>query len=241
MIKSFSELPSFLQAQKPTGCFIDTSILVAATYDLDLFHEDTASAIELIAKAQVPTFTNITVRAEYLEHQRRIIISEGLCDFLEDFQSDLDGRLLLKLQSHRASYRKKIESKQTAKMDVHQIKSFCDLLSSIHTEKGNAWDIFCKNYFYKRITSIWSLVVQHFDLNFISIRSDDEHEFLNSIPTWENATAIMGRHGIGSSDAMILNLFLCSKIPVLITADMQMAKVASIENPNKIIFVPTRN
>lgn len=239
MIKKFSELPSFLKQNNPTGCFVDTSILVSATYDLDLFHEAASEAFDFIAEAKVAPFTNINVRAEFLEGQRRILIPECLVDFLEDFSSELDERLLFKLQSHRTLYRRRITEKKSVKMDINQIKIWRDLLSNFTSEKGNGWDIFCRNYFSKKITPLWSWVVEVFNMNFISIRSNDENEFLNSIPHWEEATAIIGRHGLGSGDAMILNMFLCSKLPILITADLEMAHVADREsNGAKTIFIP---
>jgi hypothetical protein len=82
--------------------------------------------------------------------------------------------------------------------------------------------------------------MQAFDMNFISIRSEDKHEFLNSIPEWDEATAIISRYcQIGFNDAMILNMFLCSKVSSLVTADLQMAEVAEKESKGaKIIFVP---
>jgi len=240
VIKRFSEILESHNKEKISGCFIDTSVLVAATYDLDLFHDVTSSAFDLLAELKIPTFSNINVRSEYLEQQRRILFPECLCDFLQDFNTILDERLLFKLQSHRNNYRRKIENKQSAKMDAAQIASFCDLLAQFSSEKTNGLDAFSQNYFIKRFFPVWSFVTQSFDMTFISIRSNDKNEFLNSTPTWEEATAITGRHcQIGFNDSMILNMFLCSKIPVLITADLRMAQVAELESKGeKIIFVP---
>ena len=90
-----------------------------------------------------------------------------------------------------------------------------------------------------RLTPIWSAAEQIHEINFISVRSNDENEFLNSTPKWEVAVSLMGRYGLASSDAMILNMFLCSKIPVLLTADLEMAEVADKESKgSKRIFVP---
>ena len=38
-------------------------------------------------------------------------------------------------------------------------------------------------------------------------------------PEWNDMISFVERFGIGSSDAMILNFFLCSKIQLLLTAD----------------------
>lgn len=124
-------------------------------------------------------------------------------------------------------------------MDVNQIKNFRLLLSAFRSEKGNGWDLFCRHYLNDKLEPIWPETKKNFDLNFISIRSNDENEFLSRPPRWEQAVSLMGRYGIASSDAMILNMFLCSKIPVLLTADLEMAGVADRESQGaRAIFVP---
>ncbi len=57
--------------------------------------------------------------------------------------------------------------------------------------------------------------------------------------TEQDAISLMGRYGIASSDAMILNMFLSSKIPILITADKEMAQCIRAQNRNdKYVFIP---
>ena len=85
----------------------------------------------------------------------------------------------------------------------------------------------------------WFQGAQAFDLNFISIRTNNENDFMLTVPRWEDAVAMMGNYGLASNDAMILNMFLCSKIPILITTDIEMAEVASkASSGTKSIFIP---
>jgi hypothetical protein len=239
-IQKFSEILQSDQKNKIAGCFLDTSVLVAATYDLDRFHDETAPVFNALAALKVPTFSNISIRAEFLEQQRRILFSECLCDFLEDFFSDLEEPLRLKLQSYRTSYRRKADNKQSAKIDVNRINQFCGLLKKFGTDHRNGLQVFSQKYFEERFTQIWSAVVRSFDMNFISSQKDEKNDFLDSAPSWDEATSITGRHcHMGFNDAMILNMFLCSKIPALITADIIMAEVAEEESSRKKqIFIP---
>ena len=128
----FSNLSSYLEQNSPVGAFADTSILFAATYPFDAFNEVSENVFELLSKLSIPAFLSVSVRAEFLENHRRVIIAESLIDFLDDMENDLEGPLLLKLQSHRTSYRKKIKEEKNAKIDPHQIKMFRDLLSKFH-------------------------------------------------------------------------------------------------------------
>lgn len=239
MIKPFSELSNFIKQENIIGCFVDTTVLFSATYPLDSFNTESELVFEVISNQKVLPFTNVNVRAEFLENHRRVLIAECLIDFLEDFDSQMDGVLLEKLKAHRTSYRKKVLEEKSAKMDVGQIKNFRRLLASYSSAKENGWEVFCRDYLNVRLEPIWLGTTDVFDLNFISIRSNDENDFMLTAPQWEQAVSLMGRYGIASSDAMILNMFLCSKIPILLTADLEMAEVANKESKgSKKIFLP---
>jgi predicted nucleic acid-binding protein len=239
MADLFSELPDFLRREKIQGCFVDTTILFSATYPFDSFNEHSEIAFDALSDAGVPVFTNVNVRAEFLEGHRRVLIGELLIDFLEDMATDLEGPLREKLKSHRTIYRKKIEEEKSAKMDVNQIKNFRHLLASYQSPKGNGWDVFCRGHLLGKLAPIWKATQDVYALHFISLRSDDESPYLNSIPEWERAVELMGSYGIASNDAMILNMFLCSNLPVLLTADIEMAGCALKEsNGKKRVFIP---
>jgi hypothetical protein len=56
---------------------------------------------------------------------------------------------------------------------------------------------------------------------------------------WQFVINLMGNYGVSSSDAMIINMILSSKIPALLTADYEMALcVASESKGAKRIFIP---
>lgn len=93
--------------------------------------------------------------------------------------------------------------------------------------------------FKPQLTPIWRYALNQLDFNFISTRSQDRSPFLDELPSWERAVELMANYGIASADAMILNMFLCSKLPILLTADLEMAECATQESSGtKQIFVP---
>jgi hypothetical protein len=50
---------------------------------------------------------------------------------------------------------------------------------------------------------------------------------------------IVGKFGVGSSDAMIINLFVESKLPLIVTSDRDVAKaVLGLNLPGKYILAP---
>ncbi|MEI7972934.1 MAG: hypothetical protein WCH11_01050 [Bdellovibrio sp.] len=239
-VESFSTLPNYFKSRGTEKlCFVDTTVLFAETYPLDAFHDETVVVFDLLSKAGVSVFTNVNVRAEFLENHRRVLIAECLIDLLEDQGSELDGLLVEKLKAHRTSFRRKVSEQKSAKIDIQQIKMFMHLLKSHRGKSGDAWEFFCRDRLLGQMERIWDMAEEELGLNFISLRSDYSSPFLNQIPDWRDATVLIGKYGIASADAMILNMFLCSKIPVLLTADLEMAEVASKESKvAKKIFVP---
>jgi hypothetical protein len=238
-IECFSALKNIFDEPALKQCFVDTTVLFSQTYPLDPFHEETDTAFTLFTRLGVSVFTNINVRAEFLENHRRILIAESLIDLLEDSEDELEGVLVEKLKSHRTSFRRKVTEEKPAKIEVQQIKLFRKLLMKHSTANGNAWDLFCRNRLQGKLERIWEATEDELGLNFISLRSDEETPFLKIRPTWKDATSLMGRYGIASADAMILNMFFCSTTPVLLTADLEMAECAARESKGKKrVFVP---
>lgn len=233
-------MPIYLsQIDGDAACFVDTSILFSATYSSDSFNEESDTAFNRLAKAGCALFTNVNVRSEFLENHRRVLIPEALVDLLGKLGAQLDPFLCEKLKSHRTAYKKRVEEEKNTKMDAHQIKEWRRILARYSFNDMDGWSLFCRDFMSGKIHRIWNETERHFSLNFISSRSGDNNPNLNQIPNWEDAIDLMEKYGIASSDAMILNMFLCSKIPVLLTADLEMAEAVLKESKSqKRIFVP---
>jgi hypothetical protein len=192
MIQAFSALDDILKREKVSGCFVDTSVLFSATYPLDQFNEECESIFENLAEHEIPIFTNVNVRAEFLENHRRVLIGEALIDFLDEAEGDLSGPLAEKLKSHRTSFRRKVEGEKSAKMDVNQIKMFRNLFAAYKTFGNSGWKEFCRLYLQARITPLWDDVQREMNLNPISVRSENQNPYLNQTPKWQRATELVG-------------------------------------------------
>jgi len=239
-ILGFSQLKAWLSEEKRIGVFTDTTILFSATFPSDPFNEESEAVFDTLADAAVSPFVSVNVRAEFLENHRRASFADCLVDFLNDLKDDLDGPLLLKLQSHRKLHRQKADEGKNTRLDVNQIKNWRTLLKNHAVRDKNGWDLLCRTYLKKQLATEWANAEKELSLNFISTRVDDYSPLLNSQPSWERVIDLMGDYGLASADAMILNMFLCSKIPALLTSDRELAEVADQEaKGQKKIFVPS--
>jgi hypothetical protein len=240
MIERLSLFPEFVESGRYTTCFVDTSVLFSASYPFDHFNESAEFLFSQLFTFQLAPFTNVNVNAEFLENHRRVLIPECLCDFYEDFEGELEEDLAEFLWKHRKNYRQSMSDERAVKFDGSKIANFKRRLSKFQSSQGrDGWTVFCEEYLDRKFQPIWDNTESNLGLNLISIRDSDKSPYLDSVPDWPEAISVMGRYGIASNDAMILNMVLCSKIPVLFTADLEMAEVANKESKGrKLIFLP---
>jgi len=102
----------------------------------------------------------------------------------------------------------------------------------------DGWQIFCEDYLKGKIEKIWDKAVDELGINFIAIRDSEIHPLLTEKVSWNGVYEIMGSFGIGSFDAMIINLFLKSCLSLLITADEQMAYTVGKMTKDKFVLIP---
>jgi predicted nucleic acid-binding protein len=216
------------------GCIVDTNVLFAASFPLDTYNEWAEKVFQILAGLQIPVFTNINVRAEFIELSRRVLIPEGLIDFYEDLADDLDSTLAQSLKSLKTRKAKAIEQNKTFRLSEHEIKTFRKQLEDFRSPSGKGgWEIFCEEYYDLYIRNVWEEAVHDLQLQFLGTRAIESKKYFNSDPKWEDALKIMGKSGIGSADAMIVNLFFHSNLPVIVSTDSDVKKSILMMNPTE--------
>lgn len=235
---SLNELDSFV-AKRPNfknGCLLDTNILISVSITIDPANDAAESLIQELARLEVPVYSNVNIRSEFLEIQRRILIPECLIEFYES-RNDHDDFIAQKLKSIQTSYRKSLEGKKVYKFNDDRIKEFRELLSDTTVNEKNGWIYFCETFLAPQLTVIWDEVVQLCNLNFIKIRDSEGHPLLITRVSWDGVTDIMGKYGTSSADAMILNLLLSSKIELVATGDSDIKYLSEfLKEKGKIVL-----
>jgi hypothetical protein len=236
----FSELEKFINktSLEPKGFFADTSILFAATYPSDLYNEDAEDVFKIL-KSKLSAYTNVNVKYEFLESHRRVLLADSLCDFYDIYSDRLPAMVNEKLKSHKTTHKKKVDADRPSKLEVEQQKNFIKLLRPTLLGERDAWDVLCKDFLLPQLEPVWDDACKKLGIVEIKVRETDESPLLKAKPDWADVVQIMGRYGIASADAMIVNMFNCSKINLLITADLEMARSVIRENcADKCVFVP---
>jgi hypothetical protein len=239
----FSDLLKTASAQPSIkgGCFVDTSILFAASYPPDEFNTEAEEVFDFQAELNIPVFTNVNVRSEYIDLHRRVMIPDGLGDLYTTYGKSLDGELYAKLQSINTSLTTARNTGKPFKFDENQIKVWRRTLHSRQLKGKNGWLQFCADFLQNKIEAVWDKTCDELGVNFFSLRNTDQSDWLASELKWEDMASIVGRFGVGSFDAMIINLFLNSKFSLMVTADRDLAYVIDTLKPDhKFVCTPDK-
>lgn len=222
-----------------TGCIVDTNLLFAATFPLDTFNEWAESVFQRLHELKIPVFTNMNVRSEFIELNRRVLIPEGLVEMYSDLAGTLQPELEQQLKSLKTMKDKAAKKNQTFKLNDGQIKSYKKLLSRFSFANGeNAWDTFCEEYFFQYIMVVWDATVAALELKFLGTREIEFGEHFASRPRWKDMVEIVGRTGIGSADAMNVNLFEHSKLTIMVTTDKDVRDAVISRTASRFVIAP---
>ena len=208
------------------GCILDTNILIAVSLPIDPMNEAAEAIIQRLVQLQIPLFSNVNIRSEFLEIQRRILIPECLLELYE-LNCTLDDFLAAKLKSIQTSYRKSLDNRKIYKFPDERIKEFRELLSARAIEENNGWIYFCQTFLAPQLSVVWDEIVTTCALQFIKIRDGEHHPLLIRRRSWSGVTSLMGNYGLSSADSMILNLLLSSTLNLVATADGDMQNMAA--------------
>lgn len=231
-----------LYTEAHRGILVDTNFLISLTYELSKFYEKSIELYELISERSYKIFCNVNVRNEFLEVQRRIILTEALisCNTdpkVKDFlPPHIRGRIR-SLQTRREAAIK--NDKHPTILSDGELKSYSLDLSEIEYNGENLWQALCEDYLKDNLVELWKILENEFNVNFLSVRSTDLSNHLKKEPNWKDTVHIIESHGIGSSDAMIINMFICTNFFFLITSDKEVANtIRKLHEPQKFVIMP---
>lgn len=245
IIWGYKELDSLLK-QVPSvqnGFLIDTNILVSATYDSDKYYDDSSAFIESLVEKEIPLYCNVNIRSEFLEIHRRILFSEAILDFERQCtKSLLPLALANSLTAFRNKYERLLKEKPLEtplKLSESDIKDFKLKMVVVHGIEKDLWSELCGDRIGSKLVDTWTETESALGLNFLSLRKEDQDLHLNYKPEWEGVTELMSKHGLSSSDAMIINMFLSSKFEAIASSDIDIALTMKRLNMNqKVCILP---
>lgn len=122
-----------------------------------------------------------------------------------------------------------------------EIKNFKLEMIGVQNDDGSKslWHSLCGSLVGNKLSTLWGETENVLALNFLSLRKEDQVEYLNEKPNWDDAMMLIEQEGLSSADAMILNMFNASKFEAIVTSDADIAiSVLNVVKPPKMCFVP---
>lgn len=220
------------------GCVIDTNALFAVATPPDRLNSWAIDVFSTLSKLRVPPYTNLNIRSEFLDLQRRVMIPEGLITFYDEREKDtMSLHLKTQLRSLKTQMEKAAKEERVFKLNDQAIKKYRAIFDAT---SANAWELFCRDFLKPHLGDIWDATITELNLQFLGTRAIESREYFERDPSWKDMTDIMGSFAVGSADAMIINFFLCSKFPLIVTGDEDVAyAVERMSSGNRFILTPS--
>ena len=235
----FSAISKVLQGlDKPHGCLLDTNFLIAAIYEVHRFHSEAVSLFDAMAEAGIPLYVSLSARSEFLDLQRRIILTEALMQMAsEKSKWRISADVLKELRNQRRWIGIQAEKEEMPILSESRIKMVKQVFLPRTQSGKSGWLELCQ-YYLAPLLSTWDQTVTAMGLQYIGARESEEGKLFSSKLRWETMYELSAKTALSSMDAMILNVFNSSVFPLLVTTDYDLAYAVLAENNAKTILIP---
>lgn len=218
VLRTATDLSAYLKDKgcKP-GCFADTSFLYGVAYDDDRLFEKANDIHDLLSENSIPIYANVISRMEFVDLILRKQMTNACISLFSQLQRTEANQTLFNLLKNIRDKDTAAKGKESYKISESQFKKLRKEI--VDATAGTDWKNFCGKYVGTTLLPEWKIVEEDLGLNFVEILEGDTSEFFDEPLHWNDMVQVMGKNGMRGPDAMIMNLFLKSKFPLLITGD----------------------
>lgn len=242
----FSDLKKYLinlnKADAPKGTILDTNVLISSSYELSADSEEVSKILDVLGDEDYRLFATVNTRSEYLEFQRRLILTEGLFDSIDEFSElRIASRVRAKIQTLKGSLKTSVGSDpdRPEVFNEVQLKKIKREFSAGPHSGQRGWLEICDAYLKNQI----ALADQDlFDrgVEYISPNDPKQTALFDKNIDWSDAISLCEKTGTAFNDSMILNALKSSKLFFIVTLDFDIG-YAALSDPNmKDVVVPDR-
>jgi hypothetical protein len=224
------------------GTILDTNVLISANYDVRDSHTQVAEILDTLQQKNYRVFATVNTRSEYLEFQRRLILTESLLDMVDDFCTvKLPKNARAKIQTLKGSLKTSMvaDPDKDEVFNESQLKKIKKEFSAgPHSGQKNWLDI-CDAFLRGKIELEDQALLDR-GVQYISPNDKSQSDLFNTSLGWPGAISICEKTGTAFSDSMILNALKSSKLFFVVTLDFDIG-YAALSDPNmKDVVVPDR-
>ncbi len=242
----FSEIKSYLKSIEKSdfhkGTILDANVLISASYELRDSHADVVELWEHLQLDGYRLFATVNTRAEYLEFQRRLILTENLFDMIDQHsQIKISSRAKAKIQTLKGSLKTSAaaDPDRDEVFNEVQLKKIKKEFSAGPHSGQKGWLEICDVYLRNQVSKADQALIDR-GIEYISPNDPMQVQLFDSSIGWDAAIGICEKAGTAFNDSMILNALKASKLFFIVTLDFDIG-YAALSDPNmKDVLVPDR-
>lgn len=242
----FSKLESYLSSIKKDdllkGTILDTNILISSSYEVKDSHDSSNVVLELIKSHGYKLYATVNTRSEFLEFQRRLILSENLLGLIDvGAEIKTSGRARAKIQTLKGSLKSSItaDPERDEIFNDVQLKKIKKEFSAGPHSGNKGWLEICEIFLSNQIQKADQDLIER-GIIYISPNDPSQVQLFNSNLDWNKAIEICENSGTAFNDSMILNALKSSKLFFIVTLDFDIGYAALSDPHMKDVVVPDK-
>jgi predicted nucleic acid-binding protein len=233
---------------------LDSNILIANFDEVHSNHEIVRDFIQKIDEiANITFFTTVTTKAEFLDYQRKKIITESLFDLVDEYNIEIplstSSKTTIDVVKARRNKRQSDEEKRVYNDPDHEfdakvthltdneIKEIKKKFRASDFENETGWLKICEIFLKAKLLD-QETVLDKFCVYLSPHKAEQKDLFNNISVDWKKASVISGETGMGFSDSLILNMLLHTKIDYIVTLDFDMVYATAVSAKGKWVVLP---
>lgn len=242
----FSEIESYLASiekiDAPRGAILDTNVLISANYDVRDSHVQIIQILDTLQRKNYRVFATVSTRSEYLEFQRRLILTEILMDMVDEFSLvKLPKNARARIQTLKGSLKTSMAAApdKDEVFNESQLKKIKKEFSAGPHSGLQNWLHICDMALKGKIALEDQSLLDR-GVEYISPNDESQKYLFDASLGWPSAIGICEKTGTAFTDSMILNALKASKLCFIVTLDFDVG-YAALSDPNmKDVVVPDR-
>ena len=230
VLRGLDSFKKFIDSSR-SGVLADTDFLYASADTDDRLNDKALEAFEILEELEVPIYVNVISRMEFADLIFRKQLTIGAIETYEKMGSE-DHRdlfnFLKSIRDENTAHRRSGQSYKVAEGRLKKLRAHFEGVSE------TAWKVFCGQYAGEKLSNEWKILEEEFGMKFIEVLEGQTSDIIEKPLYWGDMIQVMGREGLRGPDAMITNLFIKSRLPLLITTDADIVKSFGDDDPDHI-------
>ena len=233
----FSEFKKYFENSSITskdelGTVLDANVLITLSYEPKKYHSRIKEFLrDEIYSRGITCFTTVNTTMEYLEFHRRLLMTEGLRDSIDQyskFNLSNKKKQAIRTRSTILASREKNQKADPVFYD-REIKMIREAFAQSGEKGLESWKALSQLFVQKGLHTEYKNL-QKLNVEYVSINNEENSHFFHKDLNWPDAIDICSVTCAGFSDSMILNALMCSKFQFAISLDADLA-YATLSDP----------